>query len=167
MVFYLIFNSLIFFVLNNLFLPPKLRGYLISLGIKQFKFGESASVRGAITYYGGSKFSGTFSMGNNCFINSHCFIDYSGTLIIKDDVTLSMNVTVLTSTHKIGPVNVCGETKRKTTVIGSNSWLGANVLVYPGITIGDNTVVAAGEIVREDVPSGYLLKDGVLYPLVF
>ena len=38
--------------------------------------------------------------------------------------------------------------------IGRNCWLGAGVIVLPGITIGDNTVVGAGSVVTRDLPSG-------------
>ena len=37
--------------------------------------------------------------------------------------------------------------------IGSNCWLGAGVIVMPGVTIGDNTVIGAGSIVTRDIPS--------------
>ena len=38
--------------------------------------------------------------------------------------------------------------------IGKNCWLGAGVIVMPGVTIGDNTVIGAGSIVTKDIPAG-------------
>jgi galactoside O-acetyltransferase len=38
--------------------------------------------------------------------------------------------------------------------IGRNCWLGAGVIVMPGVTIGDNTVIGAGSVVTKDIPSG-------------
>ncbi|WP_228717374.1 DapH/DapD/GlmU-related protein [Allosaccharopolyspora coralli] len=38
------------------------------------------------------------------------------------------------------------------TSIGSHTWLGAGVIVYPGVTIGENTVIGAGSVVTRDVP---------------
>ena len=38
--------------------------------------------------------------------------------------------------------------------IGNNCWLGAGVIVMPGVTIGDNTVIGAGSVVTKDIPSG-------------
>jgi galactoside O-acetyltransferase len=38
--------------------------------------------------------------------------------------------------------------------IGKNCWLGAGVVVLPGVTIGDNTVIGAGSVVTKDIPSG-------------
>ncbi len=40
--------------------------------------------------------------------------------------------------------------------IGKNCWLGAGVIVVPGVTIGDNTVIGAGSVVTKDIPSGLL-----------
>ena len=37
--------------------------------------------------------------------------------------------------------------------IGKNCWLGAGVIVLPGVTIGDNTVIGAGSVVTKDIPS--------------
>ena len=42
-------------------------------------------------------------------------------------------------------------------VIGDNVWIGANVTILPGVTIGDYVVVAAGSVVTKDVPSGVLV----------
>lgn len=41
--------------------------------------------------------------------------------------------------------------------IGNNVWLGANVTVLPGVTIGDNAVVAAGAVVTKDVPENMIV----------
>ena len=38
--------------------------------------------------------------------------------------------------------------------IGKNCWLGAGVIVLPGVTIGDNTVIGAGSVVTKDISSG-------------
>ena len=40
--------------------------------------------------------------------------------------------------------------------IGKNCWLGAGVIVVPGVTIGNNTVIGAGSVVTKDVPAGWL-----------
>ena len=40
--------------------------------------------------------------------------------------------------------------------VGNNCWIGANVTVLPGVTIGNNTTIAAGSVVADDIPSGVL-----------
>ena len=40
--------------------------------------------------------------------------------------------------------------------VGSNVWIGGNVCVLPGVTVGDNTVIGAGSVVNRDIPAGVL-----------
>ena len=40
--------------------------------------------------------------------------------------------------------------------IGNNVWIGANVTILPGVTIGDDTVIVAGSVVNRDIPSGVI-----------
>jgi maltose O-acetyltransferase len=72
---------------------------------------------------------------------------------IGDDVQIGPNVQLLTPTHPIDP-----DTRRakweaaEPIVIEGNVWLGGGVIVLPGLTIGENTVVGAGSIVTKDLP---------------
>ena len=47
-------------------------------------------------------------------------------------------------------------------LIGNNCWIGSNVIILKSVSIGDNSVISAGEIVRKSVPSNSILKDGVI-----
>ena len=75
-------------------------------------------------------------------------------ITIGEDVQIGTNVQLLTPTH---PMDV--ETRRakweaaRPIVIGNNVWLGSGVIVCPGVTIGDNTVVGAGAVVVKDLPA--------------
>ncbi|MFT3786647.1 MAG: sugar O-acetyltransferase [Tepidisphaeraceae bacterium] len=77
-----------------------------------------------------------------------------GRITIGDDVQIGPNVQLLTATHPIEP-----EPRRnkwegsKPISIGNNVWLGGGVIVCPGVTIGDNTVVGAGSVVVKDLPA--------------
>ncbi len=73
---------------------------------------------------------------------------------IGEDVQIGPNVQLLTPTHPVDPV------ERRTRiegaepiVIGDNVWLGGGVIVLPGVTIGENTVVGAGSVVVRDLPA--------------
>jgi len=76
-------------------------------------------------------------------------------ITIGDDVQIGPNVQLLTPTHPIQP-----EPRRakweagKPIAIGDNVWLGGGVIVLPGVTIGENTVVGAGSVVSRDLPAG-------------
>jgi acetyltransferase-like isoleucine patch superfamily enzyme len=100
-------------------------------------------------------------LDDDVHIGTGCRLDLVGNLHIGERSTLSPGVTILThadpgASHgsrlceryppKISPV-----------VIGSDCWLGANVTVLAGITIGDRTVVAAGSVVTNDVPSDVMV----------
>jgi len=77
-------------------------------------------------------------------------------LIVEDDVLLGPNVTIITSNHGITdrerPIHA-QDWVESDVVIGRNSWLGANVVILPGVTIGEGAVVAAGAVVTSSVPA--------------
>ena len=74
---------------------------------------------------------------------------------IGDYTMLGPNVTIATAGHPIDPeLRARGLQYNLPVRIGRNCWLGAGVIVMPGITIGDNTVIGAGSVVTKDIPSG-------------
>jgi len=95
-------------------------------------------------------------IGKNVFINSGCRFQDQGGIIIGDDALIGHNVVLATLNHGFAP------DKRKDLhpapiVIGNNVWIGANATVLPGVTIGDNAVIAAGAVVTKDVPENAIV----------
>jgi acetyltransferase-like isoleucine patch superfamily enzyme len=91
-------------------------------------------------------------IGKNVFINHACsFLDMGG-ITIEDNVLIGPKVNLITENHPLDPVDrkalIC-----KPIVIKRNAWIGASVTVLPGVTIGENSVVAAGAVVSKDVPA--------------
>jgi len=90
------------------------------------------------------------TIGKNVFINHACsFLDLGG-ITIEDEVLIGPRVNIITENHPLIPV------ERKTLVckpilIKRNAWIGAGVIILPGVTIGENAVVAAGAVVSKDV----------------
>ena len=75
-------------------------------------------------------------------------------IYVGDNVMFGPNVTIATAGHPILPELRKKEYQYNMPVkIGNNCWLGAGVIVLPGVTIGDNTVVGAGSIVTKDLPA--------------
>lgn len=74
-------------------------------------------------------------------------------ITIGDDVQIGPNVQLLTATHPLepGPRQAKWESSKPIT-IANNVWLGGGVIVCPGVTIGENTVVGAGTVVVRDLP---------------
>jgi len=91
-------------------------------------------------------------LGKNVFINHACsFLDLGG-INIEDDVLIGPKVNLITEDHLLDP------TERQTLllkpiVIKRNAWIGAGATLLPGVTIGENAVVAAGAVVSKDVPA--------------
>lgn len=77
-----------------------------------------------------------------------------GRITIGDDVQFGPNVQLLTATHPVEaePRRAKWESSRPIT-IGNNVWLGGGVIVCPGVTIGENTVVGTGAVVVRDLPA--------------
>ena len=91
-------------------------------------------------------------IGKNVFINFDCvFLDLGG-ITIEDNVLIAPKVSLLSEGHPVSP------NERQSLVPGhilirKNAWIGAGATILPGVTIGENSVVAAGAVVSKDVPA--------------
>jgi maltose O-acetyltransferase len=113
-------------------------------------FGEGSEIRPPLRCdYGYQTFVGARTFANFGLV---C-LDVA-TVTIGDDVNIGPNVQLLTPTHPVaaGPRRAKWEAARPI-VIGDNVWLGGGVIVCPGVTIGENTVVGAGAVVIRDLPA--------------
>ncbi|MBR0570559.1 sugar O-acetyltransferase [Microvirga sp. STS03] len=92
------------------------------------------------------------SIGKNVFINFGCtFLDLGG-ITIEDDVMLAPGVKLLSEGHPLSPEERQSLVP-KSIFIKKNAWIGANATILQGITVGENSVVAAGAVVSKDVPA--------------
>lgn len=87
--------------------------------------------------------------GKNVIIMNGFQCMSAGGLTIDDNVMISLNCTIATNNHDMYNryVITC-----KPVHIKRNAWLGVNVTILPGVTIGENAVVGAGAVVTHDVP---------------
>ena len=92
--------------------------------------------------------------GNNVYANFNLTLVDDTHIYVGDYTMFGPNVTVATAGHPILP-----ELREKVyqynmpVTIGRNCWIGAGVIIVPGVTIGDNTVIGAGSVVTKDIPS--------------
>ncbi len=94
-------------------------------------------------------------LGRNVYANFGLTLVDDTHIYIGDYTMLGPNVTIATAGHPIDPdLRRQGLQYNMPVRIGKNCWLGAGVIVMPGVTIGDNTVIGAGSIVTRDIPSG-------------
>ncbi|WP_175750965.1 sugar O-acetyltransferase [Burkholderia anthina] len=96
-------------------------------------------------------------IGRNVFINQNCTFYDLGGLDIGDDAMIGPNVSLITSGHPVEPSRRRDCVVARPIVIGKNVWVGAGATIIGGVTVGENSVVAAGAVVTRDVPPDTLV----------
>ena len=92
--------------------------------------------------------------GNNVYANFNLTLVDDTDIYVGDKVMFGPNVTVATAGHPIDPELRYQAMQYNIPVhIGENVWIGANAVVLPGVTIGDNSVIGAGSVVTKDIPA--------------
>ena len=93
----------------------------------------------------------TTRFGRDCFVNFGCTFLALGGITIEDGAFIGPHCVLATEYHPEDPARR-HSLLTKPIVIGRNAWLGADVKVLAGVTIGENAIVAAGSVVTRDVP---------------
>lgn len=99
--------------------------------------------------------------GFNITTGKEFYMNFDGVILdvapvtIGDNVMCATKVQILTATHSVDPDerNFSGTELSKPVKIGHRVWLGAGVIVCPGVTIGDEAVIGAGSVVTRDIPA--------------
>lgn len=103
-----------------------------------------------------ANFGGRFvHFGKNVYANYNLTLVDDTHIYVGDNTMFGPNVTIATAGHPVAPeLREQGLQYNMPVRIGRNCWLGAGVIVMPGVTIGENTVIGAGSVVTKDIPSG-------------
>lgn len=96
------------------------------------------------------------TFGKNVFINSGCRFQDQGGISIGDGCQIGHNVVIATLNHGMAAADR-SDTIPAAVVLESNVWVGANATILPGVTIGENAVIAAGAVVTKDVPANTIV----------
>ncbi len=129
--------------------------------------GDDEAARQALTELLGSLGEGAYvkpplavDYGENVHIGARTFVNSNLTALdvaritIGEDCQIGPNVQLLTPTHPVDPQPRRDKLEAALPIVlGDNVWLGGGVIVCPGVTIGDNTVVGAGSVVVRDLPA--------------
>lgn len=131
--------------MNNSVDPTEVRSFLSQ--ITGSKIDESVTVFTPLYINYGKN----TRIGKNVFINFDCTLLDLGGITIEDNVLIAPKVSILSEGHPIAVAD------RQSLVPGrvhikKNAWIGANASILPGVTIGANSIVAAGAVVTKDVP---------------
>ena len=103
-----------------------------------------------------------FTVGKHISIGEGCYFNQGITMIddwkieIGDRCLFGPNVTLCTTGHAISPKHRGDGMYSFPIRIGNNCWIGANVVILPDVTIGDNSVIGAGSIVTRNIPANVI-----------
>lgn len=98
-------------------------------------------------------FGRNITLGKRIFINAGCKFQDQGGVAIGDDTLIGHNVVIATLNHDLAPGRRA-DMHPAPVAIGRNVWIGSNATILPGVSIGDDAVVAAASVVTRDVPAG-------------
>jgi len=96
-------------------------------------------------------------MGRNVFINQGCRLDDIGGIEIGDDVMIGPGARLISSGHPVEPSLRRSGITAAPIRIERNVWIGAGAMILQGVTVGEDSVVAAGSVVTRDVPTKTLV----------
>ncbi|HKR42100.1 MAG TPA: sugar O-acetyltransferase [Paraburkholderia sp.] len=147
------------------------RAMAIAARINRLTFDDAVEVRALFSELIGKKVDDSFLLippfyttggveirvGRNVFVNQNCTFYDLGGLDIADDVMIGPNVSLITSGHPIEPSRRRDGVVARPIVIERNVWIAAGATIIGGVTVGENSVVAAGSVVTKDVPPNTLV----------
>jgi Acetyltransferase (isoleucine patch superfamily) len=98
---------------------------------------------------------GIISLGNNIIVGEYSTIQGQGDVIIEDDVLLASHVHFISNHHEYLDVNLPIKYQpctAKKILVQKNTWIGINVTILSGVTIGKHCIIGSGSIVKNDIP---------------
>jgi maltose O-acetyltransferase len=106
----------------------------------------------------------SFDYGSNIHVGKNFYANFNSIFLdicpitIGDNCMFGPNAQLYTATHPLNPVKRnSGLEYGKPITLGDNVWLGGNVVIIPGVTLGDNVVVAAGSVVTKSFPANCVI----------
>ena len=92
-------------------------------------------------------------VGENFYANMGCTILDEALVTFGDNVLLAPNVSIYTAGHAVNVAQrVAGWEYAYPVTVGHNVWIGGNVVILPGVSIGDNSIIGGGSVVTKDIP---------------
>lgn len=142
------------------------RAMRLTAELNKLSFDDAAKVRAIFSELTGQEVDETFNLippfytaggreirvGRRVFINQCCTIYDMGGVDIADLVMIGPNVNIITAGHALAPSQRRAYVEAKPIVIEKNVWIATAATIIGGVTVGENSVVAAGAVVTKDVP---------------
>ena len=147
------------------------RAMAITAALNRLTFNDADEIRALFSELIGKKVDESFLLippfytaggdeirvGHNVFVNQNCTFYDLGGLNIADNVMIGPNVNIITAGHPLEPSRRRNITIGKPIVIERNVWIATGATIVGGVTIGENSVVAAGSVVTKHVPPNTLV----------
>ena len=103
------------------------------------------------------EFGRNIHLGSHFFANFDCVMLDGAPITIGDNVLLGPKIGLYTANHALDPrERADGACRARPITIGDDVWLGGNVTVLPGVTIGSGTVIGGGSVVTRSIPPGVI-----------
>jgi maltose O-acetyltransferase len=135
---------------GNILVPRVLRYLIYRLAGLRI---ETPSIFPSCTFLG----HGQVRIGPRTFVNRECYFEAVADISLGADSAVAMQVLFVTSAHTFDQDGRFASVATGLPIkVGDRCWIGARATVLPGVTIGDDVVVAAGSVVTRDCPSGGL-----------
>jgi maltose O-acetyltransferase len=97
-------------------------------------------------------------VGENFYANFDCTILDVCEVRFGDHCMLGPGVQIYTATHPLNPTERnSGKEYAKSISFGNNVWIGGSAVINPGVTVGDNVVIASGAVITKDVPDNVVV----------
>lgn len=111
------------------------------------QIGEGSRVMPGLTVVRGK----SVKIGKRVVVMNNCLMMAAGGITIEDDALVAANVQLITNSHDFyeRQILTC-----KPIVLKRGCWIGAGATILPGVTVGENAIVAAAAVVTKDVPAG-------------
>lgn len=112
------------------------------------KIGQNCLFQDGVYMRAGNQ--GWITIGDRAAFNSYTKLFAHGGIEVGEEVQIGPGSLITTTDHDYYDENL--QTVFKKVTIGKRAWLGANVTVLPGVTIGEYSVIGAGAVVNKDIP---------------
>ncbi len=133
-----------------------IREFLVRYKFRNIRFKHIGARSQVLSLYSKFSYADRISIGNDVWLGPHCELDGYGGINISDGVIFAPGVIVYSRSHNFNSKDlkslpfddrvITGEVS-----IGRYSWIGRNVIILPGVTIGEGAVVGAGAVIAKDV----------------
>lgn len=138
---------------SEIFSFPHIYKLKLAAYTKAFSAGKDFRIGNRVKIYRTHGLTGKLSIGSHVFLTDDVTVDYSGELIIEDNVTISEGTKVYSHKHDLYKLahRISPNAIPVTTRIEEGAWIGAGSIILGGVTIGHHAVVGAGSVVTHDV----------------